>query len=58
MHTVTSGEVAGNVGEPDGTFDSGNMATGDTFSHTFDTAGDFPYYCTPHPWMTGTVTVS
>ncbi len=58
VHTVTSGEVAGNVGEPDGIFDSGNMAKGDTFSYTFDTAGEFPYHCTPHPWMTGTVVAS
>ena len=58
VHTVTSGEVASNVGEPDGTFDSGDMAKDATFSFTFDTAGEFPYYCTPHPWMTGMVVVS
>lgn len=27
------------------------------FSHTFDTVGVFPYHCTPHPGMDGTVTV-
>lgn len=33
---------------------SGN---GSTFVHTFDTAGSFPYECTIHNGMTGTVTV-
>lgn len=33
--------------------------TGDTFTHTFDTEGTFPYYCNPHRslGMTGSVTV-
>jgi plastocyanin len=39
------------------TFDSGRLDPGGTFSHTFDTAGDFPYHCDFHPDMTGTVTV-
>jgi plastocyanin len=39
------------------TFDSGQLNAGDIFSHTFDTAGDFPYHCDFHPDMTGTVTV-
>lgn len=56
-HTVTSGTTDGRSGNPDGDFDSGNMDTGDTFEFTFDTEGTFPYYCTPHPWMQGTVTV-
>ena len=29
-----------------------------TFSHTFDEAGSFPYRCTVHPGMKGTVVVS
>ena len=57
IHTVTSGESDGTRGIPDGTFDSGNMANGDTFSFTFDRAGEYPYYCTPHPWMIGTIIV-
>jgi plastocyanin len=28
-----------------------------TFSHTFDEPGEFPYVCTRHSVMTGTVTV-
>ena len=47
-HTVTSN---------DGTFDSGGISTGNTFSFTFTSAGTFNYYCSPHPNMTGSVTV-
>ncbi len=52
-HTVTSGTVeqaAGGVTQqPDGLFDSGPVATGDTFSHTFDEPGTYPYFCALHP---------
>ena len=54
QHTVTSGES----GEPDGKFDSGLMSTGATFEHTFTEAGEYPYFCTLHPNMVGTVIVS
>lgn len=47
-HTVTSN---------DGTFDSGSITNGNTFSFTFTSAGTFDYYCAPHPSMTGSVTV-
>jgi plastocyanin len=52
-HTVTSGKDA----TPDGVFDSGLFMAGKTFSHKFESAGEYPYYCLVHPWMTGTVTV-
>ena len=57
-HTVTSGVSDGSAGVADGIFDSGFLVEGDTFTYTFDTPGEFPYYCLPHPWMTGTVTVT
>ena len=41
----------------DGSFDSGLLVSGKTFSHKFSTAGTFDYACTVHPWMKGTVTV-
>jgi len=47
-HTVTS---------DGGTFDSGTLNQGKTFSHTYTTAGTFPYHCTIHPQMHGTVVV-
>jgi plastocyanin len=41
----------------DGSFDTGIMDEGGSGSHTFTEAGSFSYICTPHPNMTGTVTV-
>lgn len=41
----------------DGAFDSGQLAGGDTFEHTFTDAGTFAFHCEIHPAMTGTVTV-
>jgi predicted secreted protein with PEFG-CTERM motif len=53
-HTVTSGTIEGG---PDGVFDSGLFLAGKTFSHKFEEAGEYPYFCLVHPWMTGTVIV-
>ena len=39
-------------------FNSGNIGTNGTYSHTFATTGTFEYYCIPHPTMTATVTVN
>jgi plastocyanin len=36
---------------------AGGLGNGDTFEHTFDTAGTFDYVCTVHPGMEGTVKV-
>lgn len=57
VHTVTSGVSDGSVGQADGLFDSDLFGTGEQFSYTFDEVGTFSYFCTPHPWMTATVTV-
>ena len=48
VHTVTSDT---------GLFDSGDLQPGQRFSYTFTEAGTYGYFCTPHPWMTGTVIV-
>ncbi len=48
-HTVTAS---------DNSWDSGNRAAGDTYSHTFTAPGTYSYYCTIHPWMKGTVVVT
>ncbi|CAN5772337.1 hypothetical protein BH23CHL4_BH23CHL4_28180 [soil metagenome] len=47
-HTVTAS---------DGLFDSGQLGEGATFSFTFDTAGEFTYFCAIHPEMQGTIVV-
>ncbi len=41
----------------DGSFASGNLGNGDTFSFTFDAPGTFPYQCGIHASMKGTITV-
>src|SRR3954453_22468566 len=40
-----------------GSWDTGTINKGKTGSHTFTTAGTFPYICSIHPSMKGTVTV-
>lgn len=37
---------------------SGGIAHGSTYSFTFNTAGNYTYYCSIHPWMKGTIIVS
>ena len=49
--------VAHTASANDGTWDSGSIAPGASFSRTFPAAGSFPYKCTFHPGMVGTVTV-
>lgn len=53
-HTVTSVMQSG---QEDGVFDSGNIGIAEKYSMQFDEAGDFYYYCVPHPWMTGVIHV-
>jgi plastocyanin len=48
-HTVTS---------DDGTSFNTGLPSGQIFVHTFPTAGSFPYHCTVHAGMTGTITVN
>ena len=52
-HTSTSGTP----GNADGTWHSGIIPNGMTFTHNMDTPGIFPYYCQIHPWQTATVEV-
>jgi plastocyanin len=55
LHTVTSGDAA--KVSPDGVFDSKFMKKDQTFSFVFDKPGDYNYFCTLHPFMTGKVIV-
>jgi plastocyanin len=48
-HTVT---------EDGGTFDSGNVAPGASYKHTFATGGTVKYHCKIHAGMKGTVQVN
>lgn len=57
FHTTTSGSCSGGC-TPDGLWDSGEHSAPFSFSHTFNAAGTFPYYCTVHgSLMQGTVIV-
>jgi plastocyanin len=47
-HTVVSSE---------GVFKSKVLDTDESFSFTFDKPGTYPYFCSVHPKMTGTVAV-
>jgi plastocyanin len=49
--------VAHTVTAAGGTFNSGHLNPGQTFTHTFNTAGTFDYQCTYHPYMKGTIVV-
>ena len=53
-HTVTSGTPKEG---PSGIFDSGDIEPGKFFERKFTEVGEFPYYCTLHPWRTGVVKV-
>ena len=54
-HTVTSGMPGSNTGS----FDSGQILPNGKFQLTFTSAsglvGEFPYYCTLHPYMVATI---
>jgi len=47
-HTVTATDKA---------FDSKALDTSDRYEHTFSTEGDYAYFCSVHPFMTGIVHV-
>ena len=54
-HTTTAGSPQDG---PSGAFDSSLIMAGSSFSHTFDSAGTYDYFCMVHPWMVGSVIVS
>ena len=61
LHTIASGDLDVDpnmvrTDYPNG-FDSGLVMVGEQFSHTFEEAGTYPYFCYVHPWMRGIVNV-
>jgi manganese oxidase len=54
LHTATSGAP----GSPTGVFDLKMPDAGTEASFTFDKAGSYPYFCSRHNAMTGTITVA
>ena len=58
--TWTNQDSASHTIMSDGTpaaFSSGTLANGATYQFTFTSPGTYPYHCTIHPSMTGTVVV-
>lgn len=49
-HTVTGDDLAFE--------DSGPFGLGETYSQTFAEPGTYSYFCSPHPFMTGTIVVT
>src|SRR5512133_314667 len=45
---INTGAATHTVTASDGSWDSGNLAPGQSFSHTFSTAGTVAYYCRFH----------
>ena len=55
----SSSSEENNDDDPDISFNSGNIAPGETFSYTFSEEGSFEYYCEIHaPNMQGEITIS
>ena len=58
-HTVTECSAGFAACPPSGGFDSGILVDGDTFSHTYDVPGTYPYRCELHTSeMLGTIVVA
>ncbi|MEK6831505.1 MAG: PEFG-CTERM sorting domain-containing protein, partial [Thermoproteota archaeon] len=53
-HTFTAGSAADG---PSGEFDSSLVMAGSSYEWTPTTAGEVPYFCMVHPWMTGLIVV-
>ena len=54
IHTVTSGLPGQGAS---GIFDSGILSRGATFEFTFNNTGSYPYHCSLHPFMRGSIIV-
>jgi len=55
---VNKDSATHNVVSDSGVFDSGNLANGQSYNYTFNQAGSFPYHCSIHPSMKGTIVVT
>jgi plastocyanin len=49
--------LAHSITSDSGVWDSDLIQPDGTWSRTFTETGEFPFHCTPHPFMTGTVVV-
>ncbi|MGI8552328.1 MAG: plastocyanin/azurin family copper-binding protein [Dehalococcoidia bacterium] len=54
---TNNGTVVHTVTAADGSWDSGGLTPGQSFSQMFPSPGTYPYLCVIHDGMSGTVTV-
>ena len=54
---VNNDNAAHTVTAKDGSFSSGNVGAGASYTYTFTTPGTYTYYCAYHQWMVATVVV-
>ena len=54
---ATHDVISGTPGNPSGLFSSGDMGANAKFTFTFSQAGTFPFFCSHHAGMTGTIIV-
>jgi plastocyanin len=55
---INNDDIPHAIVETDAHFRSKALDTGDKFSFTFGAAGHFSYFCSLHPHMTGSITVT
>ena len=58
LHGLTKITVTHDVVSDTGLFNSGNLNNGMSYNYTFNQTGVYPYHCSIHPSMTGTIVVS
>jgi plastocyanin len=56
--TWVDSSASHSVTADDNSFDSTVEGQGSTYNYTFSKAGSYPYHCSVHPLMKGTITVS
>lgn len=54
---INGDDIPHTVVSPSGQFRSKTLDTEDRFTFTFQARGEYPYFCSLHPHMTGTVVV-
>jgi plastocyanin len=54
---IEDDDTAHTVTAVDASYDSGTIDKGGTYVHTYTKAGTYPYYCSFHTYMKGTVIV-
>ena len=54
---INEDSVRHNAAADDNAFEGPLLSQGESYTYTFDVAGEYPYHCTPHPYMKAVVIV-